>query len=109
MSHPRIDSETPACSLFVPIKGLQQNRITKLQAVRSRAPYFRAPSIYKASMDIFNTFQSEELSGQQIRATSENPRRVSVFDAIKVITGETAVRFLLREREDLKSELLMSL
>lgn len=38
-------------------------------------------------MEIFKNFQNDELKGQHIRATTEVPRRISVFDAIKVITG----------------------
>lgn len=38
-------------------------------------------------MELFNNFQSEELDGQQIRATPEISRRVSVYDTIKVMTG----------------------
>lgn len=38
-------------------------------------------------MELFKNFQSEDLKDQHIRATPECPRRVSVFDAVKVITG----------------------
>ncbi|KAK9831163.1 hypothetical protein WJX74_005710 [Apatococcus lobatus] len=38
-------------------------------------------------MELFKNFQSEDLKDQHIRATPECPRRVSVFDSIKVITG----------------------
>ncbi|KAK9864118.1 hypothetical protein WJX84_008560 [Apatococcus fuscideae] len=38
-------------------------------------------------MELFKNFQSEDLKHQHIRATPEVPRRVSVYDAIKVMTG----------------------
>ena len=38
-------------------------------------------------MELFKNFQSTELKDQQIRATPECPGRVSVFDTLKVITG----------------------
>ncbi len=59
-------------------------------AASSKSP----PTASAASMDIFKKFQSKELTGQQIRATNEVPRRVSVYDIIEVMTGNPNPRQL---------------
>ena len=38
-------------------------------------------------MDIFENFQSDNLKDEQIRVTLERPKRTSVHDVIRVITG----------------------
>ena len=43
--------------------------------------------ISASTMEIFRNFQSDGLKDQRIRATAECPKRVAVYDVIKVITG----------------------
>lgn len=43
-------------------------------------------------MEIFRNFQSAELEGQQIRVMPGFPKKVSVLDVIKVVTGHSAYR-----------------
>lgn len=56
-----------------------------------RAPLIFCPSNIHQTMALFETSLSTELL-QQIRATSEFPRRLSVFDTIKSITGNVNPR-----------------